>query len=135
MTSPATIASLADMIEKLTGPDREVDAEMALALGVVPEGAFRPCAAVDAGTFATGAYGFWSCEPYTASVDAAMTLVPTDCVWSAGDWRANGGPPSASVWPPERNRPEGYHGIVQAATPALALCAAALRAILQGEQK
>ena len=70
------LLELADRVEALEGPDREVDAEIALAIGVVPDGAFRPCAAIDLGTFATGPYGFWSCEPYTASLDAAIALVP-----------------------------------------------------------
>ena len=48
------LLKLADRVEALEGPDREMDAEIALAIGVVPDGAFRPCAAIDLGTFATG---------------------------------------------------------------------------------
>lgn len=144
MTDPATIASLADRIEKLTGPDREVDAEIALALGIVPEGAFRPCAAIDAGTFATGAYGFWSCEPYTKSIDAALTLVPEGW-WLAGlnycpsdfrsaqdrEWHAEiAGPVTWAVIDREvGEEPQFDCEGGNAATPALALTAACIRAL------
>lgn len=70
-----TRAELLAALAAATGPDREIDAQIALLIGVVPEGAFRPCAALDIGTFATGDR-YWTCERYTGSLDAAMTLVP-----------------------------------------------------------
>jgi hypothetical protein len=59
---------------------------------------------------------------YTASLDAAMTLVPeyhTAAIFSDG---------SGSVVPAESDEDAFFAATVYAATPALALCAAALRA-------
>jgi hypothetical protein len=67
MTSPATIASLADMIEKLTGPDREVDEEISLAFGCFPYSEDR-----------SGNLSGIDCPAYTASLDAAMSLMPEE---------------------------------------------------------
>ena len=63
-----------------------------------------------------------------AYLDAAMMLVPEGCTWSAGDWSAIAKGASATCWPPEDRRPPNYNGICHAATPALALAAACLRA-------
>lgn len=76
---------------------------------------------------------------YTASLDAAMTLVPEGCVWlvrqsTGSDAITNGKPlgvgfanvhPEDDVWSRGGSR---VQWTVWAATPALALCAAALRA-------
>lgn len=119
------LLELAERCEAATGPDRELDELIAAELA----GAVRE---VQHGVSHYHRDGRWvsvgEIKPYTASLDAAMTLVPEWCVWSTGDWKANGHCASASVWPPEDKRPEGFHGIAQAATPALALCVAALRA-------
>jgi hypothetical protein len=62
--------------------------------------------------------------PYTASLDAAMTLVPDGANVAL---QTDGGPgPIAIVTPGER--------FARAATPALALCAAALRARAQSQR-
>ena len=125
--------TLSDRVAALTGPNREVDALIAIALGLVPDGAFRPCAAEDIGTFATGSYGFWSCAPYTASMDAAMSLVPEG--WRGRIFVGNktmgvegfGGPHGAFFTPPNRWEPENALSEL-CWSPALAVCAAALRA-------
>lgn len=63
-----------------------------------------------------------SCVPrYTASIDAAMTLVP-----EGHDWLFNTRGVYSHVWEPKEVG-DGYWQ-ARAATPALALCAAALRA-------
>lgn len=63
---------------------------------------------------------------YTASLDAAMSLVPEGCLWTMDSWSARGW--SAGIWRPrtrswlintDRDR--------QSPTPAIALCAAALK--------
>lgn len=97
------IATLAERIEQAEGPGRDLDREIAIASGRVP-------------------LGFEHDErwpTYTASLDAAMTLVP-ECE----GWVIDG-----------RSYPEAeiccLNGDIvgaAAATPALALCAAALRA-------
>lgn len=71
----------------------------------------------------------------TASLDAAMTLVPEGCVWSVGDWSAIDKWVGATCWPPEDRRPVDFSGITLAATPALALTAAALRALAAQEDQ
>lgn len=59
---------------------------------------------------------------YTTSLDAAMTLVPKDCGWMTR-WPFDGPPTSAYA-----GRRDGAIHTSRAATPELALCAAALRA-------
>jgi hypothetical protein len=123
------IPSLIARIEAATGPDRELDAEIALAVGVVPKDAFRPCASIDPGTFGTGAYSFWKAPRFTGSVDAAMTLIPEEWGWTlhsdgSGEIYKNvpanmaPGAPGSTVISFEGN------------TASLSLCAAALRARL-----
>jgi hypothetical protein len=107
------LADLAARCEKATGPDRELDAEIYVALDANREN--RDALAIN------GAVGSWVPD-FTASLDAAMTLVPEGWYWQVGQgnhaWAAvyeNPIPPAMRVDP-------------IAATPALALCAAALRA-------
>lgn len=86
-------------LEAATGPDRELDAEIADAVEFDPTCLHSPA--------------------YTASIDAAMTLVPPDTgIWGVaklGDqYTAHAGNPDH-----------------EGATPALALCIAALRARME----
>jgi hypothetical protein len=69
-----------------------------------------------------------------AFFDAAMSLVPEGCTWSAGDWSAIDEGASATCWPPEHCRLPDFNGISRGATPELALTAAALRALAEIEQ-
>jgi hypothetical protein len=113
MTSSNTVSDLAERCEAATGPDRELDCAIAVALGRTDE----------------GGSGFHRTFPddsvfeqvrallFTASLDAAMTLVPEGAVWSVGNFGFDEKPMS-TVGEIE----------VNAATPALALCAAALKA-------
>lgn len=108
------LIGLAERVEALEGPDREVDAEIA-------ETYWR--------------YNcrnpIWDCGPvaaYTASLDAAMSLVPEGfCIWQMGEVPDNS-PRAwfANLWAEGKDEPER---ICEAATAALALTAAALRAI------
>ena len=101
--------TLADRIEALDGPCREVDLAIERAVNTsaihddhldrFPETAKR----------------------YTASLDAAMTLVPDGCGRSYDDMD-NG----ECLWRLEPDDDSQFWG--RAKTPALALCAAALRA-------
>jgi hypothetical protein len=97
MSDPATLLALADRCEQAAGPDRELDAEIA-----------RFLVLTGAEDIARSRYG-WSY--FTASLDAAVTLVPEGCGWMVMKNVAKVG-----RWPK------------RASTPALALCAAALRA-------
>ena len=120
MTTRTTLLALAERVEAATGADRELDAHigryaprLVALLGRVPD---EP------------AHG---CAPYTASIDAAMRMVPDGLSWTLGQnvhhkyWLASvnyldteGAPACAG---------EGF----SASTPALALTAAALRALAE----
>lgn len=110
-----TLAELAERVEQAAGPDRELDRCL-----------FAVLHGIDRGR-ATGPMDF---SP-TASLDAAMTLVPEGW-WIQhlgqliGGWACRietNGPPSASL------------GLFFAPTAALTICAAALRsrAAIKGE--
>ncbi len=120
---------LADRVERLTGPDWEVDAEIALASGWL--------------TFNLEGFGVrWqrghgtverSHPFYTASLDAAMTLVPEGRGWAievpsesvSGRIADKTLIVQAEIFP-------NPHILTRAATPALALTAACLRALAKG---
>jgi hypothetical protein len=105
---------LAERCEAATRPDRELDAEIALATGAVK---------VINGWRYNSANRAREVEHFTASLDAAITLVPDGC-----DWLINTRGIFAQVW--ERKAVgDGSWEARTAATPALAMCAAALRAL------
>ena len=102
------MTDLATRIEQAEGPSRELDAEIATIFGWTPAHDLV-------------------CPAYTASLDAAMTLVPDGTnvhavILDKGLTRI------------ELNGTTKYLK-VDAATPALALCAAALRARLNTAQE
>lgn len=122
-----------DLIERLsaaTGPDRRLDAEIAAVVGA--EHGSREYVRIGTRSIE---YHDEICPFYTASIDAALTLVPKDTVWHLmtdyGDlnrakigpvgnvratiYRCNGAPPDLFT------QADGN-------TPATALCIAALRA-------
>ncbi|MEH3121150.1 MAG: hypothetical protein PGN16_04085 [Sphingomonas phyllosphaerae] len=99
----AEIVRLAKKVEQATGPDRELDQAIWFALFGPDKDMHR--------IIARGSFN------YTASLDAAMTLVP-DGLWK----RINVDPYGRA------NIRLGDACAVTAATPALALTAAALRA-------
>ena len=106
------LLKLADRVEALDGPDREVD------LGI--ERVIRPRRyRLECPT---------SADPeYTASLDAAMTLVPDGCVWNLGGNSKKGFARTGLFGAMIK---QGIDEIfAEASTPALALTAAALRAI------
>ena len=122
--------ALARRCEQATGPDRELDVRIhCLVRGVefpeppyegeyidydeIPYGGVVKVVPTKNGLLLPSRKD--SALRYTASLDAAMTLVPEGCNWCI-DTRE--GPPAANVggmW-------------VEGRTPALALCAASLRA-------
>ena len=117
-----TLSTLADRAEKATGPDRELDAAIKEAFGHIwdyaadwgPRGKDRPVA-----------------KPYTASLDAAMTLVPKGWRWwKAGD-SATGGSRMVIVDTDDDGK---FMVLGECPCPstsdrnALALCGASLRA-------
>jgi hypothetical protein len=122
------LLALAERCEKAEGPDRELDAAIAPLTGltVVDEG--HPI-----GRMCYDDIGAAHLMPrYTASLDAAMTLVPESWGWMVSQPNAKA---LSSGLLKERTPVMGevQYGCdqryaVAAATPALALCAAALRA-------
>lgn len=122
-----TREELITALETATGPCRELDAQIAMAAGIAPAVAFRPCVSPDPGTFGVGAYDTWVAPLYTASVDAALMLVPEGFCWEV----RKGYVPEATVWQIGCEYDEGSGRTLphaQAPTPAIALCIAALRA-------
>ncbi|WP_394659943.1 hypothetical protein [uncultured Novosphingobium sp.] len=133
------LLALADRVEKLTGPDRSIDGMIAEATGEYP--CWAPMQNVrQPELFTDGKPGTrareWLAPKFTASLDAAMTLVPEGWGWTVGDKS----PDPSLAWCEIDHLPwhEGYGWaverklIVQAATPALALICAALRARAHG---
>jgi hypothetical protein len=140
MTDPATLLALAKRCEQAAGPDRELDAEIEACLtGRVthPHAPGYTLEKQDAEwkLARLAESGFISsarrpARPYTASLDAAVTLVPEGYYWQVANGKRNHSEPQACAdlfvaHGPNRG---DMSFTVDAATPALALCAAALRA-------
>lgn len=114
------LLSLAARLEAAEGPDRELDAAISMAIGSVSRGAL-PCKGgwvVDGKPIAA--------PKFTASLDAAMTLLPEGSLWAFGSMED--GPFARVLWPNADGTYTGNYLEVSAATPALALCAASLKA-------
>lgn len=136
---------LIERLEKAAGPDRELDAEIAAHLQIVPEfdrSIIRQDVTLrfvpnDGGIGRVRVYCSASPLPlhgravpsYTSSLDSALSLVPEGCFWSCG------GPdntlitrpkPWAEIWQGKASEWKG-----EGATPAIALVIAALKARLQ----
>lgn len=114
------LLELVERLEAATGPDRKLDVAIAKALGL-PHGR-------ETGWCNNENGDYWvvdeCAKPFTASLDDALDLVPDGWSFNLG----NDTQPWAMLWidmPSYDGVP--YRG--HAATPALALCAAALRAI------
>ena len=124
-----TLLALAARCEAAEGPDRELDARIALARGWVREWNnqwWPPHIIAEARRRKRSKWYCGKYEPlprFTASLDAALRLVPEGCEWVL--WSNRGARVvrfSLSAPPLE------YEGSALCATPALALCAAALPA-------
>jgi hypothetical protein len=147
MTAEAqALVELAERCEAATGADRGLDALIWWECGdgkrLCPEhsAAGRAVRAYygadfDAhGNFRPETLATYGGERYTASLDAATTLVPEGWYWMAGNrdrvtpraYVENGKPAFEGL--SSRRNPGRHWCEVTAASPALALCAAALRA-------
>jgi len=128
MTNRETLRSLADACEVLSGPCRETDALIHLACRPFPERAYaqksglRPKGSPELSRVDFLKQGY--ALPYTASIDAAMSLAPEGCDWSVTCEQRRG--------IAYTNRGAHFSADTLAATPALALTAASLRAIGEG---
>src|SRR6476469_6834139 len=114
---------LTERLERATGPDRELDALI--------EQAAYPGGSVFIGDLLRyrrpyQARGFPRVPFYTSSIDAALTLVPEDAEWSCVVGHQVG-EPVARIWHADQD--EADMGAANTgATPAIALCIAALKA-------
>lgn len=135
-----SLETLADRIEGLTGPDREVDAEIVVALDIRPawcvgygrgiyvakEASGEIVVRINTtGKKSMGHPNIGDFPHFTASLDAAMTLMPAgfDFMLDNFDGARAGFRCSAGVFVSG-----DWCDCKGATTPALALCAAALRA-------
>lgn len=110
------LLDLAERCEKAEGPDRALDLAIWNASGT---------------RYNTGAYEAPCCPHFTASIDAALTLVPEGWLFTVASYR---GEDNAQPFYADCMDEAVFHGAdgdavtSLAATPALALCAATLRA-------
>ena len=128
MTPTDELRALAERVMALTGPCREVDALAGKACGVSPKikNVYR------ANRYPKQLLRVVEVYPaFTASIDAAMTLVAEGCAWDVDasapelgiDWRIYPAAAHGRQWQVKAT----------AATPALALTAAALLARAEGD--
>lgn len=114
--------NLIERLQSATASDRELDLRVAQALGVK----ITEYEIISEGQTWKAYDDAW--PRYTSSIDAALTLVPKDCSWSLD------GDNYAIVMPSTGN--EDYDsGENHIATPAIALCIAALKAHQSMETK
>ena len=121
----AEMEALIARVEAATGPDRELDE--AIEKVVIPS--VKDLTRAEGGRFHP-VYGRVS-EPafYTASLDAAASLVPSGWQWEI----YSNGSALLFVQPPEPWAIRRTASALRCATPALALCLAVLRALLPQE--
>lgn len=123
-----TLVELAERVEAAEGPDRELDREIAREqVYWILHGMGEEKAAEIADAMA-GARLDADLDAYTASLDAALTLVPEG--WPVFHLFNCHLGPDRWIWEADLAPQRSYANILrgQAATPALALCAASLRA-------
>jgi hypothetical protein len=135
MTIP-NINELADRVKALSGPDREVDALIAVAVQYVGDfavGAKNITADPDDKgwlLYDLAGEGCTDIAPsYTASLDVALSLIEPDEYWRLGNDGEGADPADfkATVTSHDEEANLHFHDAV-ASTPALALAAAALKA-------
>jgi hypothetical protein len=127
MSDAKGLRALIERVERAEGPDRELDAEIACAVLPHFRGKYPNIFAPGSITYPGGF--LWNACHYTSSLDAAASLVPEGWQWTASGGCRQYQASSYCTQSHVSGRPttEG-----DAATPALALTAAALRARLAG---
>ena len=137
MTDRATLEALLARVLEGTGPDRELDAEIAKAFGWIdrynqwwPPEIVKLARKRKRAIYNYKMYSLIQMRRYTASLDAAVTLVPEGWSWHVAlrKWptptRATG-----SVWSESRDGSKLFY--VDAITPPRALMAACLKARME----
>jgi hypothetical protein len=126
MTDRTTMLALAERAEKAEGPDREFDRLIAFVVGH-KHGRIGEWANSHNGDYVV----IEECAAaYTASIDAALTLKAPHTLWATGSMEE--GPFARLCWPQPDGSYLGGYFEAKAATPALALVAACLRARAEG---
>ena len=132
MTNRATLEALLARVLEGTGPDRELDADISLALGIVSSrvgNCFYGHKHYSVMVLDRDYYDHDGNAPalpsYTASLDAALTLVPEGWTWA----RYHGGVFECAML--DERRVLFERG--EAATPARALVAACLKARMEAQ--
>lgn len=119
--------TLIERLETATGPDRGLDAEIAVASGWARnhDGVAYRLHPYIVGAFIDDANAgcMHTCPRFSASIDAALTLVPEGWDWGIGAMAGKG---FALLAKPNSTKPGVT--VTNIATPALAICIAALKA-------
>ena len=109
---------LIERLEKASAPDRELD--VAIVYALYPEiGPYRPHCVGDEPIFYQDPFYKQRCPKFTASIDAAMRLVPEGWSWRVGNLPSGKGFADLGT--------QKSLQCIEGATPAIALCIAALR--------
>lgn len=124
----ATLLELADRCEQASGPDRELDERISIAVEMK--------AAIKIGDEILGnvRWAPWNAPKFTSSLDAALSLVPEGWKWSLHSADDTSKPCAYCVPNMGRLPWPAWVADIEATTPSLALCAAALRALAAVEQ-
>lgn len=125
------LTALIARVEAARGPDRELDAEIARTL--LPHNAEHVARSRSGWSYRVFGPEGWDDEwtetrPYTASLDAAMALVPEGLFWTVAFGQLTPQEPLGGALISRRDGSDVAQA--KATTPALALTAAALRARL-----
>jgi hypothetical protein len=126
MTDPITLLALAERCEQAAGPDKELDQDITKLL--VPNNARHIHRSRRGWSFFVSDSGkgieWLENQPYTASLDAAIALVPEGWIYELG----RGESETSRALCRMSDELGIWTGWAVAATAALALCAVALRA-------
>lgn len=115
------LLALAERCEQATGPDRELDADIARLVGWTKVH-FSPLDPDFLSGLQPGKPDYWrAVSEFTASLDAALTLVPEGLKWACGFSQRV--PHNAQVW-----TSAGFYEGECDSNRAIAVCVAALRA-------
>jgi hypothetical protein len=129
----SALTELADRCEQAAGPDRDIDGMIGAIVGcefhsaeAVREYAHDDHAWGSEGPHWAGTANSLGVLKFTASLDAAVTLIDDDVFFHVSRFSPESGSRGEAHVYPNRRLGDDYEA--EAATPALALCAAALRA-------
>ena len=123
-------SALLAKLEAATGPSRELDAKIALAVG------WRERNGMFGREWISPAGRMAELPPYTRSLDAAMTLVPEGCYWHVAAGKTRDSEPLYGAMIQEAAFDGAELGAAENDVgPALALVIASIRARLAGQKE